>query len=200
VLTRAKGRCECCSAHELQRALEVDPIVPRNQDGSDDLSNLQALCFRCNAGKRDGCLPTQEGTTDFRGLQASYAHRQDSCVFCALEASGRVLLENELALCIADAYPVTPGHSLVIPRRHGADGLALHQPEWNAVVELLKRRREELSAQDASISGWNVGLNSGEAAGQTVFHAHWHLIPRREGDCEEPRGGVRGVIGGRQEY
>jgi diadenosine tetraphosphate (Ap4A) HIT family hydrolase len=66
-------------------------------------------------------------------------------VFCALEGSGRVLLENELALCIADAYPVTPGHNLVIPRRHVADGLALHQPEWNAVVELLKRRREQLS-------------------------------------------------------
>jgi diadenosine tetraphosphate (Ap4A) HIT family hydrolase len=78
--------------------------------------------------------------------------------------------------------------------------LALHQPEWNAVVELLKLRREQLSAQDAAISGWNVGLNSGEAAGQTVFHAHWHLIPRREGDCGQPRGGVRGVIGGRQGY
>jgi hypothetical protein len=114
-----------------QRALEVDHIVPRNQGGSDDLSNLQALCFRCNAGKRD------TDSTDFRGLQSSYAHRQDSCVFCALEASGRVLLENELALCIADGYPVTPGHSLVIPRRHVADGLALHQPEWNAVVELV---------------------------------------------------------------
>jgi diadenosine tetraphosphate (Ap4A) HIT family hydrolase len=145
-------------------------------------------------------LPTQEGTTDFRGLQASYARRQDSCVFCALESSGRVLLENELALCIADAYPVTPGHSLVIPRRHVADGLALHQPEWNAVVELLKLRREQLSAQDASISGWNVGLNSGEEAGQTVFHAHWHLFPRREGDCEEPRGGVRRVIPAHKSY
>jgi diadenosine tetraphosphate (Ap4A) HIT family hydrolase len=75
-------------------------------------------------------------------------------VFCGLEGSGRVLLENELALCIADAYPVTPGHSLVIPQRHGADGLALYQPEWNAVVELLKLRREQLSAQDAAISGW----------------------------------------------
>ena len=75
-------------------------------------------------------------------------------MFCELEASGRMLLENELALCIADAYPVTPGHSLVIPRRHVADGLALHQPEWNAVVELLKPRREELSAQDATVSGW----------------------------------------------
>ena len=80
-------------------------------------------------------MPTQEGTTDFRGLQASYAMREEGCVFCALKGSGRVLLENALAQCIADAVPVTPGHSLVIPRRHGADGLALHQPEWNAVVE-----------------------------------------------------------------
>ena len=168
------------NAHDREWALYVAPIIPRNQGGSDDTSNLQALCFR--------------------GLQASYGQRKAGCVFCALEGSGRVLLENELALCIADAYPVTPGHSLVIPRRHMADGLDLHQLEWNAVVELLKLRREQLSAQDATISGWNVGLNSGEAAGQTVFHAHWHLIPRRVGDCEEPRGGVRGVIAGKQGY
>ena len=86
-------------------------------------------------------------------------------MICALEGSGRVLLENELALCIADAYPLSEGHSLVILRRHRADGLELHRPEWNAVVELLKLRREQLRNQDASISGWNVGLNSGDAAG-----------------------------------
>ena len=77
-----------------QRALEVAPIIPRNQGGSDAINNLQALCFR--------------------GVQASYGHREAGCVFCALEASGRVLLENELALCIADADPVTPGHTLVL--------------------------------------------------------------------------------------
>jgi len=92
----------------------VNPIVPRNQGGSDAISNLQSLCFRCNAAKR----------------------WEAGCVFCALEASGLVLLENELALFIADAYPLSEGHSLVIPRRHGADGLALHQPEWSAVAEL----------------------------------------------------------------
>jgi hypothetical protein len=96
----------------------VDHIVPRNQGGSDDLSNLQALCFRCNAAKR----------------------WEAGCVFCGLEVSGRVLLENELALCVADAYPVTPGHSLLIPRRQVAGGLMLHQPEWNAVVELIAER------------------------------------------------------------
>jgi diadenosine tetraphosphate (Ap4A) HIT family hydrolase len=194
VLTRARGRCECCGAHEHQRALEVDHIVPKNQGGSDDISNLQALCFRCNAGKRD------TDTTDFRGVQASYGYREEGCVFCQLEGSGRVLLENELAICIADAYPVTEGHSLVIPRRHVADGLALHQAEWNAVVDLLKQRREQLNASDSTISGWNVGLNAGDSAGQTVAHAHWHLIPRRDGDHEQPRGGVRAVLPGKQSY
>jgi hypothetical protein len=100
----------------------VDHIVPRNQGGSDDLSNLQALCFRCNAAKR----------------------WEAGCVFCGLEASGLVLLENELALCIADADPVSEGHSLVIPRRHGADGLALYQPEWNAVVDAGRRSRNQI--------------------------------------------------------
>jgi ATP adenylyltransferase len=102
-----------------------------------------------------------------------------------------VLLENELVLCIADGFSVTPGHSLVIPQRHGADGLVPHQPEWNSVVELQKLRRERLSVHD-SISGWAVGLNSGEAAGQTVLHSYWHLLPRREGDCREPMGKVKG--------
>ena len=109
-----------------------------------------------------------------------------------------MLLKNELALCIADAYPVSNGHSLGIPRRHEADGMDLHQPEWNALVELLRQRRVMLSAQDATICGWTVGLNSGVAAWQTVFHANWHLIPRRVGDCEELLGGVRGVIAGKQ--
>jgi diadenosine tetraphosphate (Ap4A) HIT family hydrolase len=187
------GGEELSDAERVELRAQEPWRLGRPQQPAGPLLPLQCRQARCS-------LPTQEGTTGFRGLQASYASREAGCVFFALESSGRVLLENELTLCIADAYPVTPGHSLVIPRRHGADGLALHQPEWNAVVELLKRRREQLSAQDASISGWNVGLNTGEAAGQTVFHAHWHLIPRREGDCEKPRGGVRGVVPAHQFY
>ncbi|EAQ69083.1 HIT family protein [Synechococcus sp. RS9917] len=194
VFTRAKGRCECCGAHEHQAALEVDHIIPKNHGGSDDISNFQALCFRCNAGKRDS------DSTDFRGVLQSYGHRQEGCLFCELQTSDRVLLRNELAVCIADAYPVTEGHSLVIPCRHVADGMELHQPEWNAVTALLKQRRQDLELADASISGFNIGLNSGESAGQTVMHAHWHLIPRRKGDMPDPRGGVRGVISQRQRY
>lgn len=194
VFTRAKGRCECCGAHEHQAALEVDHIIPKNLGGSDDISNFQALCFRCNAGKRDS------DSTDFRGVLQSYGHRQQGCLFCDLQSSDRVLIRNELAACIADAYPVTEGHSLVIPCRHVADGMELHQPEWNAVTALLKQRRQDLELADASISGFNIGLNSGATAGQTVMHAHWHLIPRRKGDMPDPRGGVRGVIPGKQRY
>ena len=194
VFTRAKGRCECCGAHEHQAALEVDHIIPKNRGGSDDISNFQALCFRCNAGKRDS------DSTDFRGVLQSYGYRQEGCLFCELQTSDRVLLRNALAVCIADAYPVTAGHSLVIPCRHVADGMELHQPEWNAITALLKQRRQDLELADASISGFNLGLNSGESAGQTVMHAHWHLIPRRKGDVSDPRGGVRGVIPGKQNY
>ncbi len=194
VFTRAKGRCECCGAHEHQAALEVDHIIPKNLGGSDDISNFQALCFRCNAGKRDS------DSTDFRGVLQSYGHRQEGCLFCDLQNSERVLRRNELAVCIADAYPVSEGHSLVIPCRHVADGMELHQPEWNAVSALLKQRRGDLEVADASISGFNIGLNSGASAGQTVMHAHWHLIPRRKGDTPDPRGGVRGVIPGKQRY
>jgi hypothetical protein len=110
--------------------------VPRNQGGSDDISNLQSLCFRCNAAKRDGCLPTQEvAPTSAACRPATPAARRVACSARWRPAAG-YSWRKFWKLCIADADPVTPGHSLVIPRRHGSDGLAVHQPEWNAEVEL----------------------------------------------------------------
>lgn len=96
----------------------MEHTVPKNHGGSDDPCNLQALCFRCNACKRDS------DTTDFRNIQACYTLREAGCVFCELNGCDRVLLKNELAVCIADADSVTSGHSVVIPRRHGADETA----------------------------------------------------------------------------
>jgi diadenosine tetraphosphate (Ap4A) HIT family hydrolase len=112
---------------------------------------------------------------------------------------GRILEENDLALALADAFPVSPGHTLVIARRHVADFFDLSTAEIGAMIDLLLRRHRRLAAEFAP-AGFNVGLNSGTAAGQTVMHVHLHLIPRFFGDVAEPRGGIRNVIPGRAAY
>lgn len=137
--------------------------------------------------------------TDFRAVRDSYVFRESGCLFCDLPKS-RVLHENELALCIADGFPVTPGHRLIIPKRHAADYFDLYQSEISACNALLHQQRTELIANDASISGFNIGMNNGADAGQTIFHCHIHLIPRRRHDVERPRGGVRHIIPGKGEY
>lgn len=193
VLKRAHGRCEACGISNQERALQVDHIIPRTKGGTNDLSNLQALCSICNAQKLD------RDTTDFHAAHAAFALRNDDCPFCTLP-SERIIAENELILAIRDAYPVTPGHTLLIPRRHIEDQTGLWQPEINALHALQVRTINQLREEDATISGFNIGSNVGAAAGQTIFHCHIHLIPRRPGDIENPRGGVRGVIPGRQAY
>jgi len=193
VLKRARYRCELCGAHEGQAALHVDHIVPRSRGGSDDCSNFQALCITCNTNKRD------RDNTDFRGVLETYEMRAKNCLFCEMEPE-RVIAENELCYAIRDAYPVTPLHTLVIPKRHVADYFDLGQPELNAIHQILAEQRAEILKQNAAVTGFNVGINAGTDAGQTVHHAHIHLIPRRRGDVAEPRGGVRGVIPSKQDY
>jgi ATP adenylyltransferase len=193
VLKRAKYRCELCGAHETQVALHVDHIMPRSKGGPDDLSNFQALCQTCNTNKR------AEDDTDFRGILDSYSDRDADCVFCN-NCAGRIIAENELCFAIRDGFPVTDLHTLIIPKRHVADYFDLHQPELNAIHDLLSRQRQSIMHEDKSVTGFNVGINAGKSAGQTVFHVHIHLIPRRNGDVEEPRGGVRGVIPRKQSY
>ncbi len=193
VLKRAKYRCELCGAHEDQIALHVDHIIPRAKGGSDDISNFQALCMTCNTNKRD------TDDTDFRGVLQSYSERAEDCLFCHLGAD-RIVAENELCVAIWDAFPVTPLHTLIIPKRHVANYFDLYQPELNAVHSLLSEQRELIQSEDPSVTSFNVGINAGADAGQTIFHVHVHLIPRRQGDVEKPRGGVRGVIPGKQSY
>jgi len=193
VLKRARFRCELCGISAEEKALEVDHILPRNQRGSDDETNLQAPCYSCNAMKRD------RDDTDFRGVRKLYENREEDCIFCELPAD-RIVAENELALVIRDGFPVTEGHSLVIPKRHVTDYFELFQPELNSVQVLLRKTRATLIEEDSRIDGFNIGVNSGDAAGQTVFHCHIHLIPRRTGDVALPRGGVRGVIPTKQSY
>ena len=193
VLKRAKYRCELCGAHETQVALHVDHIMPRSKGGPDDLSNFQALCQTCNTNKR------AEDDTDFRGILDSYSDRDADCVFCN-NCAGRIIAENELCFAIRDGFPVTDLHTLIIPKRHVADYFDLYQPELNAIHDLLSRQRQSIMHEDKTVTGFNVGINAGKSAGQTVFHVHIHLIPRRNGDVEEPRGGIRGVIPRKQSY
>lgn len=193
VLKRAKYRCELCGAHEDQAALHIDHIVPRSKGGSDDISNFQSLCVTCNTNKRD------RDDTDFRAVLASYDERAVGCVFCELPTE-RIIAENELCLVIRDGFPVTPLHTLIIPKRHVTDYFDLYQPELNAIHAMLAEQRSLIAAADDTVTGFNVGVNAGGDAGQTIFHVHVHLIPRRAGDVDEPRGGVRGVIPDKQSY
>jgi 5-methylcytosine-specific restriction endonuclease McrA len=167
VLKRAKYRCELCGVSAEEKALEVDHIVPRNHGGTDDVSNLQALCYTCNASKRD------RDDTDFREVRDSYQVRQDSCLFCGIPAE-RVVMENQLAYAIRDGFPVTEHHTLIIPRRHVATYFELGQAEVNAVNELLSRVKVQIERLDKTVSGFNIGMNNGEDAGQTIFHCHVH--------------------------
>jgi ATP adenylyltransferase len=121
------------------------------------------------------------------------------CPFCTLNAE-RILMEKDGLRVIADAFPVTDGHLLILPARHMTSFREMSEQEWRGVYDLIREWTERLQSEDATIAGFNIGINDGEVAGQTVMHAHVHLIPRRPGDVSNPRGGVRGVIPGRADY
>ena len=190
VLSRAKFRCELCGIPADEKNLEVDHIFPKSLGGKDDITNYQALCYSCNSAKRN------TDDTDFRQYKTFYDHKVEKCLFCDVQLTdrGRIIDENNLAYVIRDGFPVTEGHSLFIPKRHAKDYFELTQAETNAINALMTKQKELLQSNDASIDGFNIGMNCGETAGQTVFHCHVHLIPRRKGDVENPRGGVRHII------
>ena len=123
----------------------------------------------------------------------------EDCIFCNLEPS-RIEDRNEFFVAIKDLYPVTEGHTLIIPSRHVSSFFELPREEELAMLDMLSAQKKYLSQLDKTITGFNVGINDGEDAGQTVMHCHIHLIPRRKGDMESPRGGVRGVIPEKQSY
>ena len=190
VLSRARGRCELCGISNEEKMLEVDHIFPKSLGGKDDLSNYQALCYSCNAAKRN------TDDTDFRLFKTLYEHREANCLFCDIQSIDRkrIIAENNLAYAIRDGFPVTEGHTLFIPKRHVSDYFGLVQSEVNAINLLAQEQRKLLMARDSKIEGFNIGMNCGEVSGQTVFHCHVHLIPRRRGDVANPRGGVRHII------
>lgn len=191
VLAKAKGKCQACGVSATERALDIDHVVPRNKGGKTEISNLQALCYKCNSEKRD------RDDTDFGHWQEKMQVRNPNCLFCNEETS---LIKNELAYASFDKFPVTNLHTLIIPKRHVETFFELIPSEKNHCLDLIDQVKEKLVQKDKTISGFNVGFNSGKDAGQTIMHCHIHIIPRRKNDVVEPRGGIRNVIPGKGNY
>lgn len=118
---------------------------------------------------------------------------QAPCPFCEPESDRPILMALGSAYAIFDKFPVSPGHVLIIPRRHRADYFALSLREQTDCLRLLNKVRAMLQTRFQP-DAFNVGINVGPDAGQTIHHVHIHLIPRYRGDVEDPRGGVRGII------
>jgi len=121
------------------------------------------------------------------------------CLFCNVSESG-CAHENDLAYVSYDSYPVSEHHCLIIPKRHIKDYFELTKDELTACHELIKVVKDEIFAKDQSVKGFNLGTNIGKVSGQSILHCHFHLIPRRQGDVENPQGGVRSVIPNKQHY
>ena len=121
------------------------------------------------------------------------------CLFCNINESG-CAHKNNLAYASYDSFPVSKYHCLIIPKRHIKDYFDLSNDELIACDELINIIKEEILSKDQSVIGFNLGTNIGKASGQSILHCHFHLIPRRAGDVENPQGGVRSVIPNKQHY
>jgi ATP adenylyltransferase len=185
VLAKAKGKCVACGISAEERALDIDHILPRNQGGKTEISNLQALCYKCNSEKRD------RDDTDFLKWKEKFSDRDSKCIFCK---QVKTIATNDLALAVYDKFPVTKLHVLIIPKRHTKTFFDLIPAEKNLCLELVDVIKTKIQEKDKSVTGFNVGFNSGKDSGQTVMHCHIHVIPRRKGDSNDPTGGVRNVI------
>ena len=123
----------------------------------------------------------------------------NNCIFCSKEKLN-IIYEDDIFYVIRDAYPVTTDHTLIILNEHNKTYFDLRDKDIVQLNNIIKFQKDSLIGKDNSITGFNIGINQGETAGQTVMHLHIHLIPRRKGDIDNPRGGVRGVIPSKQKY
>ena len=121
------------------------------------------------------------------------------CLFCDSKKSG-IAHENDLAYASYDSYPVSDHHCLIIPKRHTKDYFDMTNDELIACNNLIQIVKNEILSKDVNVKGCNIGTNAGKIAGQSIMHCHIHLIPRREGDVDNPQGGVRSVIPSKQHY
>lgn len=123
----------------------------------------------------------------------------DTCVFCKGFENDRILYQNRLWTAILDGYPVSQGHTLLIPKRHCETYFDLNKEEIDSLHDVINVLKNKLDARYGP-SGYNVGTNCGISAGQTVMHCHIHIIPRYNDDVKDPRGGVRGCIPSKMKY
>jgi len=125
--------------------------------------------------------------------------QKEQCLFCNKKKQ-KIIYSSKSVFVVRDSYPVTKLHTLIIPHRHVSNFFDLNKNELNDLNKILKKERLSLLNLDKEITAFNVGVNAGKDAGQSIMHCHIHLIPRRKGDNENPRGGVRGVIPSKQKY
>ena len=192
VLKESGGRCALCGVTMKEQPLDVDHIIPKSRGGKNTYENFQVLCLRCNRAKGN------KDDTDFR--QDDFGESNADCPFCYDNCKKRIVVESRGSFAIKDGYPVTEGHHLIITKRHAPDYFSLSDNEKRDAEALISMMQKRISENDPSVTGFNIGINNGKSAGQTIFHTHIHLIPRRDDDTPYPRGGVRGVIPGKRGY
>ena len=180
-------------ASDLYKTLRnlIDDHLPGDERLSD--AEREALALQC--------LAHIEATVEMHPGADTGAERHADCILCELRPDRfEVVDENERALTLRDSYPVTEGHCLIIPRRHAETWFDMNEAEVIATGRLIHRARARLQADDPTVTGFNIGMNCYRSAGQSVFHAHIHLIPRRDGDQEDPQGGVRKIFPEKARY
>ncbi len=170
VLAKSGGICVACGASARQRALEVDHIVPVNRGGTSDISNLQALCYRCNAQKKD------RDKTDFIMVLNRLKYRNPKCSMCM--SVGHVI-DNHMAFAVRDDKPVTDLHSLVLPRRHVGNFFDLIPAEKTLCLDLVDSVKTQIQESDGTVTGFNVKFDAGRTAGPMTEHCQIHVIPQR---------------------
>jgi diadenosine tetraphosphate (Ap4A) HIT family hydrolase len=143
------------------------------------------LCSKCNRSK---------GNKDDTDFTAEISESVPDCIFCYDNLKGKIYEEYGSVIAMKDEFPVSKHHTLIISKRHTTDYFSLSAQEKRDADRLIEILRKRISERDPTVTGFNIGMNCGESAGQTIFHCHIHFIPRRDGDTPFPRGGVRGVI------
>jgi ATP adenylyltransferase len=188
--------CQLCGQRPSKNndiSLDIDHIKPKTKGGSDDLENLQVLCHQCNRAKGNSFLKSAEKSHE------EYLKKEIDCLFCNIDEK-RIVDQNDYIFVIRDGFPVTLGHTLIITKRHVSKANELTDAEVLYIFKQSQIEINKLESEDSSITGINLGFNIGVSAGQSVNHVHFHIIPRRNGDIENPRGGIRHVIPGKGNY